>query len=88
MLAKSGVDTLKFTAGSVRSAAVSKAKAMSIPIAYIMSRAGWTRENTFAKYYDKHIVPAVDSFQEAVLEYVCYSLVFILCFYVWILTTA
>lgn len=68
MLYRSGVDTTRFTAGSVRSAAVSKAKAMSIPIACIMSKAGWTRESTFAKYYDKRIVKEVDSFQEAVLE--------------------
>ena len=43
MLYRSGVDTSKFTAGSVRPAAVSKAKAMSIFIACIMSKAGWTR---------------------------------------------
>ncbi|MPC72844.1 hypothetical protein E2C01_067158 [Portunus trituberculatus] len=39
MLQRSGVDTTKFTAGSVRSAAVSKAKAMSVRISSIMSKA-------------------------------------------------
>lgn len=67
MLRRSGVDTTKFTAGSVRSAAVSKAKAMSIPIASIMAKAGWTQESTFAKFYDKHIVSGMDPFQEAIL---------------------
>lgn len=67
MLRRSGVDTTKFTAGSVRSAAASKAKALSVPISSIMSKAGWTQESTFAKFYDKHIVPVVDPFQEAVL---------------------
>lgn len=67
MLKRSGVDTTTFTAGSVRSAAVSKAKAMSVPITTIMAKAGWTRASTFAKFYDKQIVPQLDSFQEAVL---------------------
>ena len=40
---------------------------MSVPIASIMSKAGWTQESTFVKFYDKHIVPEVDPFQEAVL---------------------
>lgn len=65
MLRRSGVDTTKFTAGSVRSAATSKAKAMSVPIASIMSKAGWTQESTFAKFYDKHIVSEVDPFQRS-----------------------
>ncbi|MPC57352.1 hypothetical protein E2C01_051331 [Portunus trituberculatus] len=59
MLQRLGVDTTKFTVGGVRSAAVSKAKAMSVPIASIMSKAGWTQESTFAKFHDKHIVPEV-----------------------------
>ena len=62
-----GMDTPKFTAGSVRPAAVSKAKAMAIPITCIMSKAGWTLESTFARFYNKHIVPDVDPFQVAVL---------------------
>lgn len=68
MLGRSGVDTAKFTAGSVRPAAASKAKAMAVPIACIMTKAGWSRESTFAKYYDKHIIRAVDPFQDAVLD--------------------
>ncbi|XP_050707606.1 uncharacterized protein LOC126992815 [Eriocheir sinensis] len=68
MLNMSGVNTNTFTAGSVRPAAASKAKAMAVPIECIMAKAGWSRETTFATYYDKHIVTGTDAFQEAVLE--------------------
>lgn len=68
MLRMSGVDTATFTAGSVRPAAASKAKAMAVPIPCIMAKAGWSREATFANYYDKHIVRASDPFQDAVLD--------------------
>lgn len=67
MLRRAGVDTTKFTAGSVRPAAASKAKTMAVPINYILAKAGWSRESTFAKYYDKHIIGPGDPFQEAVL---------------------
>ncbi|MPC54450.1 hypothetical protein E2C01_048366 [Portunus trituberculatus] len=65
MLNKSGVDTTKFTA--VCAATASKAKAMAVPLSCIMARAGWTRESTFAKFYDKHI-GTIDPFHAAVLE--------------------
>ncbi|MPC51744.1 hypothetical protein E2C01_045597 [Portunus trituberculatus] len=65
MLDKSGMDTTKFTAGSVCAAATSKAKTMAVPVSCIMARAGWTRGSTFAKFYDKHI-GTIDLFQDAV----------------------
>lgn len=68
VLHMSGVDTAKFTAGSVRPAAASKAKAMAVPISCILEKAGWSRETTFARYYDKHIVTGLDPFQEAILK--------------------
>ena len=68
MLNRSGVDTTKFSAGSVRPAAASKAKALSVPISCIMAKAGWSQESTFAKFYDKTIIRPVDQFQEAVLQ--------------------
>ncbi|KAK3890227.1 hypothetical protein Pcinc_005762 [Petrolisthes cinctipes] len=68
MLVMSGVDTTKYSAGSVRPAAASKAKAMAVPITFIMAKAGWSSEATFAKYYDKIIVQDSDTFQDAVLE--------------------
>lgn len=67
MLCKCGIDTKKYTAGSIRPASVSMAKAKDVPIDTIMAKAGWTQENTFAKYYHKVIQGDKDSFQEAVL---------------------
>ena len=68
MLCMSGIDVAKFSAGSVRPAAVSKAGVAAVPVACIMAKAGWSRESTFAKYYNKNIVAACDPFQDAVLE--------------------
>ena len=53
--------------GSVQPVAASKDKAMAVPITHIIAKAGWSRETTFAKYYDKEIVSECDIFQEAVL---------------------
>ncbi|MPC74857.1 hypothetical protein E2C01_069235 [Portunus trituberculatus] len=64
----SDVDTDKYSAGSVRPAAVSKAKAMAVPIKHIMAMAGWSREAAFAKYYNKEIIPVHDTSQDAVLH--------------------
>ena len=67
MLHLSGVDTTRYTAGSVWPEASSKAKTMAIPVAHIMAKAGWSQETTFAKHYDKVIACDIDDFQEAVL---------------------
>ena len=68
MLTISGVDSAKYSAGSVRTAAASQARAMSVPICHILSKAGWSRESTFAKHYNKEIVQEGDPFQDAVLD--------------------
>ncbi|MPC72452.1 hypothetical protein E2C01_066758 [Portunus trituberculatus] len=57
-----GADTEKYSADSVRPAAASKAKAMAVLIKHIMAKAGWSREVTFAKYYNKEIIPVHDTF--------------------------
>ena len=67
MLSKSGVDTSKFTVGSVRSAAASKAKAMAVPIASNLATAGWSNKTTFARFYDRPLTEEGDSFQDVVL---------------------
>lgn len=67
MLSMCGIDTKRYTAGSIRPASVSVAKARDVPIDTIMAKAGWTQEATFSKYYNKHIQGDKDSFQEAVL---------------------
>lgn len=67
MLDRCGIDTTKYTAGSVRPASTSKAKALAVPITTIMAKAGWTQETTFARHYNKIIVQDTDSFQQAIL---------------------
>jgi len=67
ILLRSGVDTKIFSAHSLRSASSSKAKAMSVPIQDILKTAGWSRESTFAKYYNKPI-NSENKFMEAVLK--------------------
>ena len=66
MLTKAGVDTGKFTAGSVRSAAASTAKAMAVPVASILAKAGWSNESTFAYIYDRPLTEEGVTFHDAV----------------------
>lgn len=54
-LFSSGIDTDLYTAHSVRSAAVSKAKSRKVPIDDILAKAGWSNVRTFAAFYDKQI---------------------------------
>lgn len=48
-------------------AAASKAKAMAVTITQILAKAGWSRESTFVKYYNKKIVTDLDTYQKGVL---------------------
>lgn len=68
MLKGCGINTTIYTAGSVRPASVSKAKALNVPISTILAKAGWTQETTFARYYNKEIALSTDTFQRAVLD--------------------
>ena len=52
---KAGLDLSIFTPHSTRSASTAKAKSGNIPLATILKTAGWSRESTFANYYDKPI---------------------------------
>lgn len=67
MLHRSGVDTRMYSASSVRHAAASRAKAKAVPITIILEKAGWSRETTFARHYDKEVLGDIDVFQEGVL---------------------
>ena len=67
VMARSGIDVRKFGAHSIRAASTSKAKAMMVPISDIMKTAGWSQENTFAKFYHKEIQLG-NSFAEAALK--------------------
>ena len=62
-----GVDIASFGAGSTRAAASSKARRGGAPLAEIMRAAGWTRQDTFTKWYKKSVNKAV-SVADAVLE--------------------
>lgn len=53
---------------NVKPAAALKVKAMAVPLTCIVQKAGWSRETTFAKYYDKQIATNSDLFQNALLE--------------------
>ena len=67
VLDMAGIDSKVYGGGSVRAASVSKARANAVPVPTIMEKAGWSREGTFARFYDKEIVAAEDGFQIGVL---------------------
>ena len=66
VMSRAGVDTDMFKAHSTRAAVASKAKAAHVPIKDIMDKAGWSRESTFAKFYDKKVER--DRFAETILK--------------------
>ena len=53
VLFNAGIDCTKFKPHSIRSAAVSKAKANFVPIGHILQVAGWSNTRTFGKFYNK-----------------------------------
>jgi hypothetical protein len=53
LLAESGVET---TAGSCRSASSSAAKARDVEIDIILKSAGWARESTFRRFYQRQVL--------------------------------
>ena len=48
---KSGIDVNLFKPHSARAAATSKALLKSVPLEHILSVAGWSSSDTFAKFY-------------------------------------
>ena len=57
VLKEAGIDVTTFSSHSTRSAATSFAKAKGLSIDEIRSAAGWANSSTFAKHYNKVIVP-------------------------------
>ena len=55
VMKNAGIDITKFTPHSTRAAATSAAKSAGLPVADILKSAGWTKEGTFYKFYDKLI---------------------------------
>lgn len=66
VMKEAGIDTSIFKAHSTRSAASSAAKNRHVPIADILSTAGWANERTFTTYYNKPIHSA--TFSTAILQ--------------------
>ena len=58
MLKATGIDVRVFGAGSTRAASTSKAAEQGASLDVIMASAGWTQSSTFAKFYNKPILPA------------------------------
>lgn len=54
VLARSGIDTNVYSAHSTRAASTSKATS-DIPVDHILTLAGWSNADTFAKYYKKQV---------------------------------
>jgi hypothetical protein len=53
VMKNAGLNTQMFTPHSLRAASTSAATRASVPLNTILSTAGWSRESTFRKYYDK-----------------------------------
>ena len=66
-LRAAGIDTSQFRAHSTRAAAVSAAAHRHVPLNVILQTAGWSRESTFAKYYNKPVDTKI-SFSKALLD--------------------
>ena len=50
---KSGLDTSIFIPHSVRAASTSAAFRAKVPLDTILNTAGWSKESTFGRYYNK-----------------------------------
>ena len=55
---RSGLDLSIFTAHSVRAASTSTASKAKVPLHTILNTAGWSKQTTFSKFYNK---PLADS---------------------------
>ena len=52
-MVKAGLDISVFTPHSVRGASTSAALRAKVPLETILTTAGWRKDNTFRKYYNK-----------------------------------
>ena len=55
MMNRAGIDVTVYKAHSIRAASASKAWQSGGPLHEILATAGWSKENTFARYYNKDI---------------------------------
>ena len=55
VMSSAGLDMTTFTPHSIRAASTSAAAKSGVPMDIILATAGWSRENTFRKYYQKPV---------------------------------
>ena len=67
IMRKAGIDVSVYKPHSTRAAATSAAKRKGVALSAILDRAGWTRESTFTRFYDKPVLKS-SNFQEKILE--------------------
>ena len=67
IMAMAGIDVKTYRPHSIRAASMSKAFTAGVPISDILKTAGWANAKTFARFYNKPIIPE-STFSERVLE--------------------
>ena len=69
VMCKSGIDVNIFSAYSTRHASTSAAKRSGVNIDQIRKTAGWSKDSeTFARFYNRHVIAENMQFAEAILE--------------------
>ena len=69
VLSDAGVDVSCFKPHSTRSASSSKLISLKVPIDQVLTKAGWSSESTFRKFYDKPIIPDGDVSQSLIVNF-------------------
>ena len=62
VMKEAGIDVTRFKPHSTRAAATSAANKTGISVTAIMKTAGWSKETTFQKYYNKPVAMVQESF--------------------------
>lgn len=62
VMTKSGIDTQQFGALCTRATAASAAFSKKVSVDTILSAAGWSKVQTFARYYNKPLLPQEPNF--------------------------
>ena len=62
-MSSAGLDMTIFTPHSIRAASTSAAAKSGVPVDTILTTAGWSRENTFRKYYQKPVTEKIFNVQ-------------------------
>ena len=68
MLAQAGIDTGKFKAHSMRSAASSKVAKLGLRMKEVLDNGNWSRESTWQRFYHKEIETTEQKFQNTLLS--------------------